>query len=384
MAFFFIDSFANAVARFGGKHAAVCQGDYLTFSELDSLSNAIAGALQNRGIRRGDIVPINLDPGIAPLAAIIGVWKAGAAFCPLATDLPMGLVRQIASECSARLILDRAWLDRQTLNQEPLVGTVENLPSFEDLAMVFFNPDPSGRYRGTMIPHRTLSLAIQGNARDFSDQDAFLSNFPFNHIGMVFDTLTPVALGATTHLTSGSLAEDLRSRIHYIKDNAITVAGMVPHEAAAYLNRADGDLKTLFVGMNRIGGLFSVFTRIVNVYGLAETCGPVAALEIDRPYLNAPIGQPYEGTQIHLLDDKRDRVADGELGEVCLSGQIAMGYLNDPDSTERSFIDNPYALGVEDRKLFCTGDLGRIDPDSGLLFVEGEMPVGERWRTARG
>ncbi len=372
MAFFFIDLFANAVARFGSKQAVVCQGEYLTYSELDRLSSAIAGALQNSGVRRGDIVPIHLEHGIAPLAAIIGVWKAGAAFCPLAADLPLGLVRQIASECSARLILDRGWLDQQTLNQDPLVVTGENLPSSEDLAMVFFNPDASGRYRGTMIPHRALSLAVQGNSRDFSDQDAFLSNFPFNHIGMVFDSLTPLALGATTHLAAGILAENLRARIHYIKDNGISAAGMVPHEAAAYLNRADGDLKTLYVGMNRIGGLFSVFTRIVNVYGLAETCGPVAAMEIDRPYLNAPIGKPYDGTQIYLLDGKRNRVADGELGEICLSGQIAMGYLNDSVSTERSFIDNPFALGVEDDKLFLTGDLGRIDPESGLLFVEGE------------
>ncbi len=377
MANFFIDLFAKSAALYGSKPAVHCQGDYLTYGGLNALADAIAGALQGAGVRRGDIVPIHLEAGLAPLAGILGVWKAGAAFCPVGTDAEPELLRQIAGECSARLILDRAWLDGQTLNQEPLVVTAENLPSIDDLAMVFFTPDAEGHRRGAMIPHRTLSLAVQGNARSFTDQDVFLSLFPYDYIGMVADTLTPLALGATLHVAAGGVAGDLPALVRYIKDNGITFASLAPGDAAAYLDRADGDLRTLFVGMARVGGLFSVFTRIVNVYGQAETCGPVTSAEIDRPYLNAPIGGPYAGTGLYLLDKNLNRVNAGETGEICLSGQIASGYLNDPDLTRQKFVANPFGLGEEDGKLFLTGDLGRVDPESGMLFVEERREHGQ-------
>ena len=52
----------------------------MTYAELDELSGRLYGYLKEKGIGKEDFVLIDLPRGILPIVAMIGIWKAGAAW----------------------------------------------------------------------------------------------------------------------------------------------------------------------------------------------------------------------------------------------------------------------------------------------------------------
>ncbi len=101
-------------------------------------------------------------------------------------------------------------------------------------------------------------------------------------------------------------------------------------------------------------------TYIVEGYGLSET-SPVLTLNPPGEYTNK-IGLPLPLTDIVLLDDKDNEVAQGELGEICAKGpQVMKGYWHRPDETEKVMTANGY---------FRTGDIGVMDERGFFKIVD--------------
>jgi long-chain acyl-CoA synthetase len=67
----------DAFARHGRKVAFACMGADLTYQQLDSLSSAVAGWLQSRGLARGDRVAIMLPNVLQYPVVMAGILRAG-------------------------------------------------------------------------------------------------------------------------------------------------------------------------------------------------------------------------------------------------------------------------------------------------------------------
>ncbi len=52
----------------------------VTYAMLDDMSGRVYAYLKNNGIGKEDFVLLNLPRGVLPVIAMIGVWKAGAAW----------------------------------------------------------------------------------------------------------------------------------------------------------------------------------------------------------------------------------------------------------------------------------------------------------------
>ncbi|MEJ6595869.1 AMP-binding protein, partial [Parasphingorhabdus sp.] len=103
--------------------------------------------------------------------------------------------------------------------------------------------------------------------------------------------------------------------------------------------------------------------KLVEGYGLTESCGVVSA----NPYegLNKPgtIGQPAPGTLVKLVDkaDPKKPAPKGEPGELIFSGpQVMQGYWNLPKEDEKVFVDG----------FLRTGDVATIDEDGYIKIVD--------------
>ena len=57
-----------------------CGDTVITYRGLDEMSGRVYRYLKDHGIGREDFVNILLPRGVEPLIAVMGVWKAGAAF----------------------------------------------------------------------------------------------------------------------------------------------------------------------------------------------------------------------------------------------------------------------------------------------------------------
>ena len=94
--------------------------------------------------------------------------------------------------------------------------------------------------------------------------------------------------------------------------------------------------------------------RLVNMYGITETTVHVTY----RPLTWADavestgsvIGRPLGDLQVYVLDEHRQPVPIGVVGELYIGGvSLARGYLNHPEQTSERFVEDPFAFGSAER-----------------------------------
>lgn len=112
--------------------------------------------------------------------------------------------------------------------------------------------------------------------------------------------------------------------------------------------------------------------RLHNHYGPTET-HVVTALTLSgspRQWPALPsIGRPLANTQIYILDQQRQPVPVGAVGELYIGGaNLARGYLNRPDLTEQRFVHNPFNSEPSAR-MYRTGDIGRWLEDGTIEYL---------------
>lgn len=84
-----------------------------------------------------------------------------------------------------------------------------------------------------------------------------------------------------------------------------------------------------------------------------------------------PLGKPFPSQRVKLLNEDFQAVKDGKSGEICLAGsQVTLGYFKDVENTADKFVtleDEPSTI------WYRTGDLGRINPENGILYYLGRI-----------
>ena len=80
-----------------------------------------------------------------------------------------------------------------------------------------------------------------------------------------------------------------------------------------------------------------------------------------------PAGYAVDDVEILLWDTERNSVAAGDTGEIVVrSRYLSHGYWGHPELTEVAFVPDPEG---GDRRMFRTGDQGRLLPDGCLMHL---------------
>lgn len=112
--------------------------------------------------------------------------------------------------------------------------------------------------------------------------------------------------------------------------------------------------------------------RFTNLYGPTEGTGMCCYYKVNKEFKPdevIPIGHPFKNTDILLLKDRKEKAAQGEVGEICIRGtSVTLGYYNNPQKTAESYIQNPLNHFFPET-IYCTGDLGKYNDDGELIFV---------------
>src|SRR5262245_36195777 len=96
---------AEAAARHP-QQPAVASGDgFLTYHELDRLSNKVARALLRQGVAPGDRVGVLAPKSAASVIGIYGALKAGACYVPLDPKAPAGRLSYIVEDSGVAVIV---------------------------------------------------------------------------------------------------------------------------------------------------------------------------------------------------------------------------------------------------------------------------------------
>ncbi|MEU9115314.1 amino acid adenylation domain-containing protein [Streptomyces sp. NPDC048483] len=404
------DRFAE-MARSRPATIAVEHGtERYTYGELDRWAADTAGELGRLGAGPGTVVAILLDRGPATVAAILGCLRAGAAYTVVGTDLPTDRIRFLIDDSSAGVVLtDAHWLSRVPVRLPTVVlrpdgcelgGTPADRPRTAvpaDTAYLMYTSGTTGTPKGVQVGHRNLAGYVDGLVAalqlDSPLTYCHVSSFAADLGNSVL--FPALCTGGRLIIATRGETTDADRLGRRMREAAVDVVKIVPSHLRALLqaSRSPADLvprRYLITGgesldrdlLDRIRES-SETCQVVNHYGPTETTVGATYYRVPPGPLDArlatvPIGRPFDGAAVHVVDRAMQEVPAWVPGEVLIGGTgVAYGYHNGPGSTAERFWPDPFGPAAGER-LYRTGDVARRLPSGDIQFIgreDGQVKV---------
>ncbi|GLZ06624.1 cyclohexanecarboxylate-CoA ligase [Actinomadura sp. NBRC 104412] len=365
-------------------------------TRLDSgaLLSAVAvqqARLRAAGVRRGDVVGVQLPNWWEAVATAHALWGMGAVVCPVPVNFRAAELERILAACdiaafvaparyrntrhpemiraaTARAGRDVPVLtvrDPEAAEDEVSASEPELDAGLDDVCVLMFTSGTTGVPKGVLHSHRTLLSDAWSIARLFRlDGDRVYMPSPVGHItGLVYGVMMPLLVGGSVVLQA---EWDAAAGVDIVEANACTFSvGATPFLRGLcdeYARRGTTSALTGFVcgGADVPPNLVRRATEVldavvVRAYGLTEmptvTCGGPDDPERIRA-----------DTDGRLTGSSQARLADpvNGVGELEVRGpELCLGYL-DARHTAESFTADGW---------FRTGDLATISPDGGITIA---------------
>jgi long-chain acyl-CoA synthetase len=392
-----------AAARHLERTALVVDGERLSFSELDFLSNRIGNGLVAIGVQPGDRVGLLGANSWEWVASYYAVAKTGAVLTPLSSILAPDALHAALADAGARVAIG-AHANARPLRDLKAAGALDHVVLWgdgeaedttalgdwlsrfgaafvvrqrqpSDLAVIAYASTATGRPQGAMHSHRAMVAAGVGTAlmAARTAQDRIVSALPLSHLygssvmnaAMLAGStlITPARVSAAAML--GAIASH---RATMIDGAPATYDDMVAH---AELDRYD--LSSLRLGW--VGGPtrppakspeFTLQTgcALHEAWGMLELAGAASANPIYGINKPGTIGLPYPGNAFRIVDPdepsrERPRGQPGEL--MCRGPLVMMGYYNDPTATAETLRPDGW---------LHTGAIAVMDDDGYVTIID--------------
>jgi len=403
-------SFMQRSADAFPEKAAVKDGaTNLTYRDLQQRCHALACALLSSGLRRGDTVSVMMRNCHQMLESHYGVPLAGGIINAINTRLDSKTVGYILNHSGAPfLIVDSESLDvaRQAVAMADhniriitigMVAPAHGLTDYEDFLAsatgtvrlgqiddewspisLGYTSGTTGKPKGVLCHHRGAYINSLGNvlAARLDDRTKYLWTLPMFHCNGWSHTWAVTAVGGT-HVCLPRV--DPSRIMELIENEGIThmcaapiVMKMMLEWAHAESHRLSAPVRILTGGAppasRTIIEMEALGFEVVQIFGQTETTGPSliweestnhAELSVqERALLKTRQGHRHACVEEAIVADPetlQELPRDGtSMGELLLRGNtVMMGYLNDPDETEKAL----------EGGWFHTGDLAVRHPD---------------------
>ena len=397
-----------AQARVRGAAVAVSfEGRDTSYAALDAASNRVAHALRAAGVVAGDRVGVlskNHD-GWYPL--FFGAALARACLAPINCRLTAREVGFILSDAAPRLLFVGADFFDTALSAiadlaspprlvalygahpafEPLDAFLADAPAtapaeaprLEDDVLQLYTSGTTGLPKGVVLTNwtyrRFLELATQVEGFACAAGDAVLTVMPLFHVAGTNLSFTGLAQGGRIVLVKDfapaeAIATMQRERVAQTFLAPALIGMML--QSPAIEGASFPALRTISYGASPIAEATLRRARaafgcgFVQFYGMTESAGAGSTLspgDHDAPGALTSCGKPWPGVEMAILDMEGQFLADGEIGEIAIRGDIVMkGYWNRPEATAETLAGG----------WLRTGDAGYRDA-AGLFHVHDRI-----------
>jgi len=372
---------ALAIARRRGPRWAPIVEDHRRTDvlALDAAASRVAADLARAGIGAGARVGLAVENSAPHIAAMFGVWRAGAALVPLNPKLTDGEADGLLAHASAAVSLR---VDART-GEHALAprgsGAARDARDgadvgAEDVAVIAYTSGTTGRPKGVVLTHASMLWAAAALVKTRRDSErsvaAVVSPLCHNPI-FVSHYLARLLTGGTVVLGAFEVPRIVR----LIRDEGVTDLPLVPAMIGPLLDSKDladtsrvakvsvGSALTPMEVKETLAARFPN-ADILEAYGQTESTDGLT-LTVGREALERPgtVGRPHAPFAMAVERPSGEACAPGEAGEIVAQGPTVMrGYLDDADAT---------AAALRGGWLH-TGDLGRIDED-GFVYITGRL-----------
>ena len=399
---------AGAAAHDGCRLVFVsADGEYATtLGGLVSDAERIAGALQARGIGRGDVVAVQLPGSYAGAVVQVAVGLCGAVLLPVVMNYgPREMDFVLRSSGASAVFLAREYRGRPQADAvlsglSPLpglkfavvvgddapghgaVGYAELLrqpggayrqprPDPGDRAVLMYTSGTTAEPKGVQHSHRTLLAEATSRVYTLNGPQArHLGLFPPGHMAGLLSLLRILLLGTPTVIMQ---AWDAALAAGLIDRYAVTSCGGAPVQLSGLLDQQANGTATLGALRECLTGAAPVPPSLIE---RAEAAGITAFRSYgssEHPTVSAGTiadslgrrartdGRLLAGNQVRLVDADGHDVPDGRDGEILTRGpELFTGY-TDPALNAAAFLPGGW---------FRTGDVGRTDADGYLTVTD--------------
>ncbi|MCZ8185785.1 MAG: acyl-CoA synthetase [Beijerinckiaceae bacterium] len=383
--------------------------------EVERAVNALAAALQARGLGKGDRLLVHSKNTAQMFFSLFAAFKLGVVWVPTNFRLMPEEVIYLADFSGSKGFLchgdfpDHAaavaanvpgvefiWrMDEQARpgrfgeadvseRMEAFRGQIvpDTPVEHDDPCWYFFTSGTTGRSKAAVLTHGQMAFVITNHLCDLlpgtTEADASLVVAPLSH-GAGVHQLNIVARGAPTILLPTEkfdVEEAWRLVEHHRVTNMFTVPTilklLVEHPAVDRFDHSS--LRSvIYAGapMYREDQKFALkkLGKVITQYfGLGEVTGNITVLP---PALHDPedqantkfgtCGFERTGMQVAIQNDAGEELKPFETGEICVIGPaVFAGYYNNPEANAKAFRNG----------WFRTGDLGHMD-EQGFVYITG-------------
>lgn len=371
-------------------------GQALSYAQMDARVSALAAHLAAQGLGQGQYAGICFDRSVEMMLGIFAVMRLGAVYVPLSATLPQARLQSMFEDLGGCTVITAAHLAGrfEGCGQRVLVPDMASLPAAEyapqdispdSVAYTLFTSGSTGRPKGVQIEHRSLRNRLLWMQSRFpiGQGDVILQKTTVSFDVSIWELFWWSWCGAGLALLEPEGEKDPVKIINAVAENKVTVLHFVPSMLRAFLDYLEFDPEAA----GQLASLRYVFTsgealpadlverwnallqaELHNLYGPTEAAIDVTWYPCTGSAARAvPIGRPVSNTRLYVLDGQRRPVPPGVTGELYISGiQVARGYVNRPDLTERSFLPDPFFSGS---RMYRTGDLGRWLADGNIEYL---------------
>jgi len=419
------DFLENSARRLPEKVALICEGQRLTYGEIDQMANRLANALLDHGIQRGDRVAIYLPNSIAAVVAIFATLKAGGVFVVINSTTKRDKLASILNNCRAKAVItggrNQALLQAIAASVQSLAviilaeppsanGAAASSPSETDsgasekirtllfseiqqtypadrprrmnidldLACLIYTSGSTGEPKGVMSDHSNVVFAATSITSYLQnvETDIVINVLPLSFDYGLYQLLMVFKFGGTLVLER-SFAYPA-AILQRMQEERVTGFPGVPtiFSMLLQIDLTLYDLSSLRYISNTAAALPSSHIQrlrekfggvtLFSMYGLTETKRTLYLPPEHLDRKSDSVGIAIPGTEVWVEDESGRRLPPGEVGELVVRGRHVMrGYWEDPLMTAARFRPGP----IPGERLCYTGDLFRMDEDGFLYFV---------------
>ena len=404
-----------------------------TYQELHDFSEQIANNLISRGWEHGAIVAIYANKCANLVGTMLGIWKAGGAFCILDANYPAAYllerllqlqpraliststVRQMPTELLSFIEMSMEVIElfddyaapeppvfcwqlkdktQNSYNADVFSNTYTPVEEGTNLAYVTFTSGSTGLAKGVLGTHLPINHFIAWHITNFGltlhDRFSMLSGL--SHDPIIRDIFTPLSIGASLCIppddliSTGSVAD-------WIAKQKITIAHITPAMAKVVINSISvplNDLRWVFLGgdllrYDLVQSLENTAPNatFVNFYGATETPQAIAfhvlakstnslntANKSTNSKTNAvPLGIGIEGVQLLVINPDGKQNGIGEVGEIAVRTPYLASGYLQDEALTKEKFTRNPATQCNDDYFYRTGDLGRFLPNGEVAYV---------------
>lgn len=396
----------NTTERFPDRRAVTdLEGSY-SYRELLEKAKTAGTALAGQ-IEVKEPVVILMEKSCQAVAMLYGVLYAGGFYIFVDPDQPAERMSKIFGKLEAKTVIaDDTEKNHEILKEcsfsgkqltaaallqgtadEKVLENVRDKVQESDILYGIFTSGSTGTPKGVMVSHKSAADFIGHFTQTFgiTEEDRIGNQAPFDFDVSVKDIYSACMTGAELVLIPRTYFAQIKRLMDYLEEKEVTVlvwavsAVCLISGFRGFRYKVPKDIRmVMFSGEIMPPKHLRIWqdalpeASFVNLYGPSEITCNCTYQRIEKQYADEediPIGIPFEGRKVFLLEEGQLVTETGKQGEICVAGEsLSDGYYNDPDKTKEAF--GRMELDGEERRFYHTGDLGRFD-EEGILHFHG-------------